>query len=202
MKKLFTILAVAATLVSCAKDETIAVNKGEAIQFGNAFVDNATRVDEATDPSYSANDINAFNVYGTINNVVVYPGTVVSRNGLAYGDIWSCPVDQYWVPGAEHKFVGIVDGNKAGVTTTNLTNGMPTTISYTADGATDLLCETIVKTGNTNGEENGTVAFTFKHLLSKAMFTVTNSSTSATKYIHKVSGIKITNAYNTATYNV
>ena len=50
-KTLFAILALAA--VACNKADVIDSNPGEAIQFGNAFVDNATKVD----PSYSANDI-------------------------------------------------------------------------------------------------------------------------------------------------
>lgn len=198
MKKLFTILAVAATLVSCAKDETIAVNKGEAIQFGNAFVDNATRAD---DPSYSANDIESFNVYGTVNGVVIYPGTEITKGTAAYSAAWTCPVDQYWIAGAQYKFVGIVDGNVNGVTKTNLTNGMPTSVEYTADGATDLLCQTIDYTAKTDGTANGLVAFNFNHLLSKVNFTVNNGSKDASGYSFVVKNIKF-NGATSATYNV
>lgn len=204
MKKLFTILAVAAAVVACQKNETIALDNGEAIAFGNAFVENSTR---AADPSYSANNIQSFNVYGTVNNVVIYPGATVTKGTAAYGTAWSCTdadgnaINQYWIPGASYKFVGIVDGDKENVSKTTLVNGMPTTISYKADGATDLLCQTIDKVANTDGTANGLVAFNFNHLLAKVNFTVNNNSTEADKYSFVVKNI--TFAGNTeGVYNV
>ena len=196
-KTIFAILALAA-VAACNKAEVIESNPGEAIEFGDAFVDNATK---ATDPSYSANNITEFNVYGTVNNVVIYPGTKVTKGGAAYNTAWTCPVDQYWIPGASYKFVGIVDGNKEDVTKTNLTNGMPVSIEYTADGQTDLLCHTITKTANTDGTANGLVAFNFTHLLSKVNFTVTNNSTEANGYSFVVKNIVFAGRTN-AEYNV
>lgn len=190
-------LAVAA-LVSCSNEEVLEVNKGEAISFGNAFVDNATR---ATDPSYSNNDITAFTVYGTVNNVVIYPGSTVTKGDAIYGAAWTCDVEQYWIAGASYKFIGIVDGAKANVTETTIENGMPTAIKYTADGKTDLLCQTITKTANTDGTSNGLVAFEFAHLLSKINFTVNNDAAEANGYTFVVRDIKFTGATE-ATYNV
>lgn len=190
-------LAVAA-LVSCSNEEVLEVNKGEAISFGNAFVDNATR---ATDPSYSNNDITAFTVYGTVNNVVIYPGSTVTKANANYGAAWTCDVEQYWIAGANYKFIGIVDGAKANVTETTIENGMPTAIKYTADGKTDLLCQTITKTANTDGTSNGLVAFEFAHLLSKINFTVNNDAAEANGYTFVVRDIKFTGATE-ATYNV
>lgn len=198
MKKILISMLAVAALVSCSKEESIRVDQGEAIAFGNAFVDNSTR---ATDPSYSANDIESFNVYGTVNDVVIYPGTPITKNGAAYGAAWTCPVDQYWIAGANYKFVGIVDGNVEDVTTTNLVDGMPATIDYVADGETDLLCQTITKTANTDGTANGLVAFTFQHLLSKVNFTVNNGSKDANGYSFVVKNIKF-NGATAATYNV
>lgn len=193
MKKIVIAALAFAAVAACNKAEVIETAPGEAIAFGDAFVDNATR---ATDPSYTANDIDAVTVYGTVNSqanntpVVIYPGTKVERDSKEYGVAWSCPVNQYWVPGAAYKFVGIVDGNKTGVTTTVLENEMPTSISYKADGKTDLLCQTIEKTANTDGTANGLVAFKFAHLLSKVNFTVTNNSTEAAGYSFLVKNIK------------
>ena len=199
MKKLFTILAVAAAMVSCAKEEVVSFDQGEAIEFGNAFVDNATRADQATDPSYSANDIESFQLYGTINNVLVYNDVTVEKGENDYTEEWDCPVNQYWVAGVPHKFIAVVDGN----VTAKDAYGMPTVLSYTADGETDILCDDYSKTGNTDGTPNGIVAFTFNHLLSKAMFTVTNSSTqNDNNYIQVVRDITITNAYKSADYDV
>ena len=202
MKKLFTILACAAAMVACENDEIVRQDLGDAIEFGNAFVDNATRVD----PSYATDGVTTFKLYGTVNggqsDVLIYPGATVTKGTADFGAAWTVKkgdqeIKQYWIPGANYKFVGIVDGDVTDVTETNLVNGMPTTISYTANGTTDLLCETITRDGDTS-----IVAFTFKHLLAKAKFTVVNNTPDATNYLHKVRDIKIVNAYNTATYNV
>ena len=54
-----------ATLASCAKEETLSFDKGEAIQFGNAFVDNATRAND-----YGPNNpLTAFKLWGTIEGI-------------------------------------------------------------------------------------------------------------------------------------
>ena len=168
------------------------MDKGEAIQFGNAFVNNSTR---ATDPSYSTKNIESLLVYGTVNNQNIFDAAIVSKTG-DYGSIWSCKdalgneIKQYWIAGANYKFVGIVDGVKDGVTTTvvDQTTKMPTTITYNADGETDLLCATVERPNNTNYD---TVAFTFTHLLSKVNFTVTNESTDASGYSFAVKNIKL-----------
>lgn len=198
MKKLLISMLAVATLASCAKEETLSFDKGEAIQFGS-FVENSTRAD---DPSYSANDIDSLKVYGTVNGVNIYNGNKVSRDGKDYGDVWTCTgTQQYWIAGAQYKFVGIVDGDKAGVTETTVVNGMPTAIKYTADGKTDLLCQTIDRTAMTDGTDNAIVAFNFTHLLSKVNFTVVNGSKDATGYSFVVKSITFKGATE-ATYDV
>ena len=193
-------LAIAA-LASCAKEETLVADQGELIGF-NSFVENSTR---ANDPSYSANDIQSFKVYGTVNggqgDVLIYPGTVITKGTADYGAAWTCPVTQYWVAGATYKFVGIVDGEVAGVTKTNTVDGMPTSVEYTANGATDLLCQTINYTAKPAGEANGIVAFNFSHLLSKVNFTVVNGSSAAEGYSFVVKNITFDGATK-ATYDV
>ena len=202
MKKFILSAAILATLASCNYNNTIATNY-EAIQFGNAFVENNVRA--AEDPSYSANDIELFKVYGTVEGdqgpVVIYRGTEITKGTAAYGVAWSCDVKQYWIPGAQYKFVGIVDGAVDGVTKTNLVNDMPTTVEYTADGITDLLVQTIEKTAKTDGSSNGLVAFQFAHLLSKVNFTVNNGSTEADGYSFVVKNIKF-NGNTTGVYDV
>ena len=192
MKKFFIAIAAIATAAACSQNETISLDNGEAISFGNAFVENSVR---AADPSYSANDIKSFKVYGTVDGgqgaVVIYPGTVITKDGAEYNKAWTCPVQQYWIEGAQYKFVGIVDGKKSGVTETNTVDGMPTTISYTADGTTDLLCQTIDRKDDTS-----LVAFSFNHLLAKVNFTVKNNSKDADKYSFVVKNIAF--AGNTA----
>ena len=83
---------------------------------------------------------------------------------------------------------------------------MPTEIEYTADGATDLLCQTIDYTAISaadvaDGEKNPIVAFNFTHLLSKVNFTVNNNSQDAAGYSFVVKNITF-NGATKATYDV
>ena len=111
MKKLFTIIAVAAAMVSCAKEEVVSFDQGEAIEFGS-FVDNATRADAATDPSYSTTTgkgvaLTQFNVYGAVEGVNIFNGNAVTKGDAAYGAAWTLTgAKQYWIAGADYKFVG------------------------------------------------------------------------------------------------
>lgn len=200
MKKLFTILAVAATLVSCAKDETIAVNKGEAIQFGNAFVENSTR---AADPSYSTTGkgvaLTTFKVYGAVEGVNIFDGDNVTKgDNVTYGDAWACDgQQQYWIAGANYVFDAVVDATTV-VTDTN--TGLPVTLTYDATTQKDMLHDRVTTVGKPT-ENDGLVAFGFTHLLSKINFTVTNNSATAEGYSFVVKNITF-NGATAATYDV
>ena len=207
MKKLFTIIAVAAAMVSCAKEEVVSFDQGEAIEFGS-FVDNATRADAATDPSYSTTTgkgvaLTQFNVYGAVEGVNIFNGNAVTKGDAAYGAAWTLTgAKQYWIAGADYKFVGVVDGNKTGVTAiTPDTAGLPSTISYTVDGATDLLCD-VVTIDNATAPYS-IVAFNYTHLLSKVKFSVKNTTdAAATNYRFVLTSAKLTNVYEDGVYNV
>lgn len=201
MKKYLYIAIAAATLASCSQDEVMDVAEKEAISFGNVYVGKSTR---AVDPSYSSNTIKSFRLFGTVNNVNIYNNVLVenkksadSNEEAGYGNEWYCPVTQYWISDADYKFVAIVDGGKSGVTNTTIEGGMPTSITYTADGITDLLCKTV-----TRKNDHSMVDFEFSHLLSKAKFTVDNTTPDATMYQHEIIGLKISNAYSANSYNV
>ena len=199
-------LASALSLGSCSSDETIDAIQGEAITFGDAFVENSTR---ATDPSYgAAKALEQFNVWGTVtgnttgNTVNIFNGATVNRDGKEYGEAWTCNQTQYWIPDATYKFMAIAHGTVA----SSDANKMPLTISYTADGSTDLLLGELsnkgIKEVTTNGSaESGEnpVAFTMSHLLSKAVFTFTNQDASAQL---TVSDIQITGLHKTGTYTI
>ena len=78
MKKLFTILAVAATLVSCAKEDVVREAAREAIGFDNAFVENSTR--SVNDPSFDADNMfSDFAVYGFVEGATLFDGVKVSK---------------------------------------------------------------------------------------------------------------------------
>ena len=169
--------------------------EGELIGF-NSFVENATRAD------YSATDINTINVYGTVNNVLIYDYTAVTRPsneaGQGYGANWTCGVKQYWIEGATYKFAALVDVPKANITPDEF--GMPASFTYTADGVTDVLYDYYTTTGQAKGQ-NTTVPFTFKHLLAKAHFTVTNN-TGNTDYTYSIRDVKVTGTRPDGTYTV
>ena len=191
-------LAVAA-LASCSKEQTIVADQGELIGF-NTFVENATRAD------YSATDIETIYVYGTVSNTVsnvkIYDYTEVTRPsdvvGKGYGDEWECDVTQYWIEGASYKFAALVDVPKINITPD--VNGMPASFTYTADGETDVLYDYYATTGQAKGH-NTTVPFTFKHLLAKAHFTVTNN-TGNTDYTYSIRDVKVTGTRPDGTYTV
>ena len=203
MKKLFTILAVAATLVSCAKEDVVREAEGEAILFGNAFVENSTRA--AVDPSYGQNgeDLTKFQVWGTVSGgnglVAIYNGDDVEGvvgsttvDGKTTPNIWTCDVTQYWIKDAIYNFAALVNA-PATEGAVELTDYLPTKVNgFTADGATDLLYARSAVDIKGKASGNGPVNFNFDHLLSKVKFTVVNNSKAAEAYSFKVNGITIT----------
>ena len=199
MKKLFIMLAAAATVVSCANEETISRVEGEAIEFGNVFVDNATRAAAATDPSYGANDITKFNVYGTVNGVNIFNGNLVEKKTADYGSAWTLTgAKQYWIDGGEYIFDAVIDADA--VTTGD--DGLPTSLSYVVANQKDMLYKRFTTIGKP-ANNNGLVAFTFNHLLSKVKFSVKNTTdAAATNYRINVTEAKLTNVYPSGDYAV
>ena len=200
MKKLFLMLAAAAAVVSCSKDYTIVADQGEAIAF-NSFVDNSTRADAATDPSYTAAKLAYFDVYGAVGGVNIFDGDQVKRNGANLGDAWTMDSNapkQYWIAGAAYKFAAVVDATSV---TTDTTTGLPTVLSYTTSDQKDMLYDYVATTGKPN--DDGIVGFAFTHLLSKVKFSVTNTTpAAATNYRIVLTEAKLTNVYPSGTYAV
>lgn len=211
MKKIILAAMAFAALAACTKETTVDVAREE-IAFGNAFVDNSTKAETATDPSYSTTGtkgvpLEQFNVYGAVNGVNIFDGDNVTKDDAGYGEAWAHDgAKQYWIAGAPYKFVGVVDGNKTVaetvVTNTNLdAAGLPINIEYTVDGETDLLCD-VVNIASASASQ-GIVAFSYTHLLSKINFAVKNTTdASATNYRFVLTSAKLTNVYKNAVYGV
>lgn len=207
MKKIILAAMAFAALAGCAKETTVDVAREEII-FGNAFVDNSTKADSATDPSYSTSGTNGvaltqFNVYGAVNGVNIFNGNTVTKGDAAYGSAWTLDgAKQYWIAGADYKFVGVVDGIKTDVTEIDFDDaGLPETITYTTDGSTDLLCDVVTVTKASASQ--GIVSFNYTHLLSKINFAVKNTThVSATNYRFVLTSAKLTNVYKSAVYSV
>ena len=211
MKKLFTILAVAATLVSCAKEDVVREAAREAIGFDNAFVENSTR--SVNDPSFSNTYLFAnFGVFGTVEGAKLFDNTTVSGNAL--NGTWSYEGTQYWITGAKYNFAAVapqtvkvndvdtpVYTNASFATTSTGENAEKvytgtTTLSFENNGTTDLLYAEAKATGLVSS--NPKVAFTFRHVLSKVKFSFENGYNASNATI-KVYDVKIENAYATAT---
>lgn len=204
MKKIFVLALAAAAMVSCSNNDLLEVNQ-EAIDFGGPFVENATR---ATDLSYSGSTaFTAFKVYGTVkgssaNVVPIFAGDAVTGtvgSNIVDGketNLWSCTNKQYWINGGKYNFAAV--SNEGTVAT--LENGLPKTITYTADdnGNKDLLFATSTRTGAQSG--NLPVDFSFNHLLAKAYFTVTSNTEGG--YAYTVSDIQIKGLHKEGTYTV
>ena len=195
MKKIFFSIMAVAALAACNKADIVNVDPGEAIEFGNAFVDNATK---AEDPTYGTVSLTKFQVYGTVkgtgNGVVnIFNGAEV--NGSIGENAWTCGVKQYWIANATYNFAAVAD---ATVETDG--SGMPTTLTTVANATSnfkDMLYASEVATGKASG--NDKVNFTFSHLLSKAQFTVTSNTED--DYYYSVKNINVTN-YESGTYTI
>lgn len=198
MKKLFTILAVAATLVSCAKEDVVRENMGEAIGFDNAFVENSTRSVET--PGYStASMFNDFAVYGFVEGASLFNGVKVGKD-VTNGELksaWKYEGTQYWIAGANYDFYAVAPFNGGwSVKTGTKPSEAGATLSFTtADGTKDLLYAPIVERQGA-GSGNASVDFTFKHILSKVKFSFKNGYNASAATI-RVKDVQITNAYTT-----
>lgn len=223
MKKLFFAFTALAAMTSCSNDELVDVTPKQAIIFGDAFVDNATR---AIDQTLTSSTLNTFNVYGTVSgdegeeqNVQIFKDVLVTNGGTIPTDAvtgtnnwwYNGANTQYWIEGNNYKFAAIANGD-----VTEYTDNMPSKISYSYEddvaATKDLLYATVTKDNYTASEGSDVVNFTFNHLLAKVQFTFKNTITTNTAavngkgdgvmYTYKVSDVKITNAYKAGEYTI
>ena len=190
-----------------SKEQTVVADRGDAIGF-DSFIENATRV---TGKEFTT--VDSFQVWGTVKGnamtspMSLYNGALVERNNAVDGAAFKCHQTEYWLPSAEYNFVALAGHN--GVT---LANDMPATISYTANGTTDLIYTKEGETVTTNPQsvpdnvindvnDNKCVAFNFNHLLSKVHFKFTNASKSD-NYKFIIKNIKVSGQYTSGTYTI
>ena len=194
MKKLFIAVISMAALASCTQEDIVINNANNAIAFDNAFVSATTK---AIDPSITTDSIDNFQVWGNTQGdhdndapvVPIFNNETVSK--ASSGD-WTYDVNktQYWIDGNTYNFAAVKNGN-----VTELADGLPKTINYSLTGTTpgpDLLYATYACEATATG--NPKVAFTFAHLLSKAVFTFKNTTTDAKDgpaNIYKVTNIRV-----------
>lgn len=203
MKKIFLCaLAAAALTTACNKAEVIDVVGTPAIQFENAFVNNATRA--AEDPSTTTKNITEFSVWGFMDETTgaVLTNEKVWKNGSA----WTYANTQYWYPKHNYFFAAVspvvtengpvtvntADANANGLGTINFTN---------KEGIVDLLYTAEAVVTGEDVSAMAPVAFTFNHMLSKVKFSFTNGFDNPNTTL-KVTGIKLTKVPASGSINV
>lgn len=197
-KTLFVLIAFAVAAVGCNKADVISVDR-QAITFGNAFVDNATKADYS-----SGKALEQFKVWGTVtgngNTLPLYGNDGATVTGQIGNDVWGCDKTEYWVPSCSYTFTAIADA-------TDVKN-MPSKVGYSVSSEGDLLLATATAVTNTNGTPSGesintadgVVKFIFTHLLSKVFFKFSYGVTDNDRYAFAVKGISLSGLTATSNY--
>ena len=192
MKKIFFSIMAVAALAACSKEAAIETPQGDAIAFGDAFVDHSTKAIYET-----ANDLQGFTVWGNVANVALYgeTGATVTRGNKALGAAWTCSATRYWTPSSTFNFAAIANG-----TGTDCVNGIPTKISYTLNGANpaDLVYGTAAATTDASCVPSGSVvtgtgivSFTLEHLLARVKVSFENQIEGG-EYTYAISNVTLT----------
>ncbi|MBE6226298.1 MAG: fimbrillin family protein [Bacteroidales bacterium] len=200
MKKIFLCaLAAAALTTACNKAEVIDVVGTPAIQFENAFVNNATR---AEDPSTTTASIEKFSVWGYMDNRTgeIFTEEIVSKTGSD----WTYANTQYWLPKHTYYFAALSatynenDALKDVTVTPNRDAnaghyGLGVVDFVNADGTNDLLYASAMQDVAEGADlaQLPKVGFSFSHLLSKVKFTFTNGFENANSTL-KITGLTMT----------
>ena len=201
MKKIFVAVLAMAGVVACNTVDTLDVPQNPEIRFANAFVENATRANEALDPSTTTESLTAFDVWGFMDEVAgtVFVGEDVtgSKGNFSYANV------QYWAPGHKYYFYAVAPMNSKTVDVVPATDndaakaGLGTINFKNIDGTEDLLYAAQQAVDAPALGQAKTVMLTFNHLLSKVKFTFTNGFTNDNAYID-VKNVRMT-APETAT---
>lgn len=196
MKKKMILLGMAvATLASCTNEEVMEMAENRAIGF-TTFVNNNTRTVDITNA-----DINAFWVFGNYtdatNKVDVFNNVKVNGTGAgeANSKTWTSEQTAYWQKDKTYQFAAYANGT-AKLETEVAFDPAGKTLNFTgySAGENDLIAGLATdKSWNGTGTP-ATVAFSFKHMLSKITFTFKTKA--ADTYIMKVTGLKIALASN------
>ena len=179
MKKLFVSVLAIAGLVACSQEQTLVQQGPAPMEFGAAFVENATRADKAEDPSITTATIEGFDVWGFMDSaegvVFVDEDVTGSQGNFTYVNT------QYWAPGHNYYFAALAPMNSPNVTETLASGdaayyGLGTISFNVTDGAEDLLYSAVGPIASPAADATTVepVKFQFNHMLSKVKFSFTN----------------------------
>ena len=167
-----------------------------AIGFDADWVENATRADEAVDPSTTTTTLTGFDVWGYMENTsgVIFEGENVTgeKGNFTYNNT------AYWNPGHKYYFSALapMDSEYVEVAPVGSDENVVVpaglgVVKFTNEkGAEDLLYAFAEVEAPAAGQ-NQVVNFTFKHLLSKVKFSFTNGFTNPNNTID-VKNVKMT----------
>ena len=188
MKKLFVAVLAIAGLVACTQEQTLVQQGPASLEFGGAFVENATRANAAVDPSTTTESITGFDVWGFMDSpegVVFEDENVTGEQGK-----FTYVNTQYWIPGHTYYFAALAPMDSANwdLNTANAGKlGAGVVTFENINGTEDLLyaAEAVSTEGLEVGQapEDGVVKFQFSHLLSKVKFSFTNGFDNNNAYI-------------------
>lgn len=184
------------TLASCASEETVEAPKGNAIDFGKAFINNSTRGGEVLD----LNSLKNFSVYGYMKN---FDGKVFEATAITKGEAgWTYSPTAYWTPNNAYAFAAIAPMNGVkfvpGETfpTAKTDFGI---ITYKNVGTNDLIYASAFQAAAASGW--GTVNFTFNHLLSRVRLTFENGFTTPNSTF-TITNVKVSGDYTDGTIDL
>ena len=192
MKKLFVMtLAATAMLASCSSDDTMEVPQSKSAITFAAFINKSVRATDAT-----LDNLGSISVYGWRDADCIFNKQIVTVGTNGTGTY--TPV-QYWQAGHTYSFEAVAPTSVDGASfTADSTGG---SFNYTNNASIDLLyakAADVTTTSPLTGNP-GAVHFTFKHLLSRVMFTFNNTFAATDAAKITISNVKITNAYANGT---
>ena len=188
MKKLLVSVLAIAGLVACTQEQTLVQQGPAPMEFGGAFVENATRANAAVDPSTTTESITGFDVWGFMDSAegVVFMDEDVTRSEGNFTYVNT----QYWAPGHNYYFAALAPVNSPNVTETLASGeaaklGLGTIKFNVTDGAEDLLYSAVgpIAAPAANATTVEPVKFQFNHMLSKVKFSFTNGFDNDNAYI-------------------
>lgn len=204
MKKILFVAAACVALASCSKEEIVSVDKGAAIGF-DTFVENSTRANDITKANLSQ-----FSVYGSVSVAAngsqgfIFDNEEVTKSG----DVYTYSPVQYWIPGADYKFSAFASLTSTQTATSqwsfekgaNAANGTIVFDNEAAEANQDLVyAYRALETASTITSAPAPVGFTFNHMLSRVMFTITNGFTAGSNIKLDITNLTITNAHSNGT---
>ena len=208
MKKLLFAAAAIVAMASCATDDVVSRPAGAAIEFNDAFVENATRANDI-----AKDNLSQFNVYGSVTvndtNGFIFTDQLVEKDG----DNYTYTPAQYWIPKASYKFTAFASltANQtvarqwsfAPDADADAANGVISFNNKVAEANQDLVyAYAACTTPETIDYKPAPVAFTFNHMLSRVQFTITNGFAEGSNIKLDITDLTITDAHANGTLKV